>query len=649
MAISNIWTIQGGSGSSVTMSSLGLSNVRSTRITQAPDTLAFEQAADYDADPLFAYGETVTVQRAGVQWFKGTATAIQRSGSGNSERIKYTVSGPWWQLQQVVYQQAFSRYVDGAPGTPSLARLVIGTDSSGSRLNSGQVLSAALSYAATQLGPDALFEGGSLAGNTEMPYEELNALSCAEVISRVLRWNPDIVAYFDYSQTPPTLNFTPRSELTRKTFSLSSETTITENSINPRNDLQKDGVVIQFERSDTINGAEQKTILTDTAGSTVDPIKTLYFFFDLQGFTENWIQQKIVSESIQENSADWWKDHHPKLRNATNVSVANESKEAVNDGGENDGTSYDKELISGSIADWMFGVGANAQDVEADVSYTLDGDLRTDKLRLRIQGTNANSQNYSTLGDSSPAEPTPVGLAAAIHSSFATLQYEGTIKTTELEVGTAAVIDNKVCVSGGRSDWATMDAQVYNTLFNLDSGETTVNFGPAKHLDPNSLLQLHRNVRTRRPGFSGTRTTTTGGGNTLPNRSPNTIIADDGGTSEAKPLNGFLTGASTMKVNPGTVDGVIVTASGGGSLADTEVAVAAGYQLYLKVTLIEEGGAVQTAEMVSANPGTDTELIGSRLALDVVDIGGGKLRIDNYLAGSQDHDSCGDDHSFLLS
>lgn len=555
----SIWTIAAGSDPATTFEAQNLGQVRARRITQAPDTVTFSQTAPFDADPVYAYGTKITIYRDSVKWFVGQITAVQRRGSASSERIQYTCSGPWWQLEQVIYRQDFLRYVDGIEDTATIAKLILGTDEAGERLNAGEVITAVLAYAAAELGAASLITAGTIETTTQMPFEELNALSCAEVIKRVLRWTPDIVAYFDYSPATPTLHLKKRSSLTAKTLA-HSDVVITDNSINPRDDLQRDGVVVQYERVDTIGSSERRSIIEDTAGDTSNPLKTLYLFFDLAGGSVSFIRQEVVSVSIQETSGAWWGKRHPKLKGATGISVANSSQTAVDDGDGNDGTSYDKELVSGSIADWMTGVGTNAQIVEADVTYTpASGSARTERLRLQVTGTNANSQTYTTTGSQSPAEPTPTGLADSIWDSLKTLQYDGTLSLTEEEAGAERLIDRKLRITGGRTEWATMDAQIYSVDFDLDSGRTQISFGPAAHLGANDRFQLLRNVRTRKGGTTTARINSSAFDNNLPSRSPNTIAADDsGGSAPPLPFQVVDKGAGKIDIRAGAVDNTVL-------------------------------------------------------------------------------------------
>ena len=564
--MSSIWKINGQLPETNNLGRLKLSVT-----TQAPDVLTLTQAAAYDANPVYADGAEVTLTRnngsGDAQWFKGICTGIARRGSGTAERIDYQISGPWWQLAQVIYRQQFLRYVDGVESTPTIAKLVLGTDDTGARLNSGQVITAVANYALTQLGASAIFQLGTIEPTTQMPYEELNALSCADVITRVLRWNPDVVAYFDYATSPPTLHCKRRASLPTQTHAL-ADLTITENSINPRHDLQKEGVVIQYERTDTIGGNEQKVIIEDTAGTITNPAKTLYLFFDLRGGSVSFIRQKVKSATIQKDSVTWWQARHPKLKEATDITIKNAVKTAVNDvdeGGENDGTAYAKELISGSIADWMGGVGVCSQIIAAEVGYTSpSGKVNPPdpekKLRLQVAGTNANSQTYTTVGSASAAEPTPTGLAAAIHASLSQLQHEGTVILTQAEAGGATHIDKKLNIAGARTEWATMAAQVYQVAYDLDQGRTQISFGPAKHLGANDLFQLLRNVRTRKSGSATARTGSAAAENDLPSRSPNTIAADDGGAGPTEhPFRVVDDGDGTVSVIVGYVNFIAAT------------------------------------------------------------------------------------------
>lgn len=655
MPINNIWTIQGATGEPTTFAVRNLMSVNSQRLSQAVDTVTFTQAASYDADPEFADGETVTIYRDGAQWFKGRCTAIKRQGSAQSERINYTISGPWWQLQNIIFEQSFNRWlltaIDPLTYTETevtLARIILGTDIDGARITSGEAITEAVNYALTALGSAALFQLGDVDPSAELPYEELNSLSCAEVINRVLRWHPDVVAYFDYATTPPTLHFKKRSALSSQTFAI-DDVIIAENSINPRHDLQKNGVIIKYERVDSYNDEKIKRVITDEAGATSDPFKTLKLYFNLEGYSVTYLTQAVKVETIQPNSATWWRKNDPELALATAITVSNGVRSpALNDEGEA-GESYTAQLIEGSIANWMEKE-TWQQIVTAEVSYTLNGENFSNvKKTLGVVGTNATTKNYQIADSESVAETKPEGLAADILSSINTLHYDGIVELTQGDVSADNHLAKKINVSGGRVEWATMNAQVYEVNYSLDKGSTVIAFGPARHLGATDLFQLARNVRTRQPATGQTRATGEDRQHSLPTKGPNTTTGGGGSVSSTPQLNAYKTGDDTIRVRPGTVDGVVVTALAGGALDSADVSVAVGYKLWLKVTLVAPNGAISTAVMQNTDPGPMTNTMGHRLAVEIISDGSGGWRIQNYLSGSQDHDSCGSDHSFILS
>jgi hypothetical protein len=621
-----------------TFESLNLRDVRLSVVTQSPDYLLMQQVSAYDSDPAFAYGDEVILTRSGDQFFKGTCTAISRRGTGRNERINYQISGPWWQLSKVIYQQQFTRYVSGVESVINLARLIVGTDADGSRLDSGGVITQVVNYAISQLGAAAQFSLGTVDVSTQMPYEELNALSCAEVITRCLRWNPDVVAYFDYTEATPVLHFVKRSNLSERSYA-HSDVVITDASINPRDDLQYDGVVVQYEREDTIGDDTQTVIIEDSAGTTTDPLKTLYLFFDLEGANVSYINQKVVSETIDTGSGTWWQKHEPKLANATINSVTNHAKTALDDGGENDGTSYSKALISGSIADWMQGVGVCQQTAKATIDYTLEGETITEVFHLQVTGTNANSSTYSTVGSETVAEPTPVGLAASILASFSALQYEGELSLKALDIPSDPLINKRLNLVGGRTAWETMAAQIFNVDYDLNQGATRIRFGPARHLGATDLFQLARNVRTRK-GSSGVLRATIGGSkNDLPTRSANTVSAGGGSGGATVGINVRKIDDTSVKVTEGSVEGA--------TLSETTLSVSDGSEIWVKATLPSEGSAPNAVVAVVGDPGADTETQTSRLWATIT-IADDVLSISPHRSGSPDLDSCGSNHAWIF-
>lgn len=611
MPDSNIWTINDAPAADNNLAGLGL-----TILTQSPDQLKFTQTTDYDADPLYDYLDKVTLKRDGARFFEGQITDIRRSGSAQSERIDYTVNGPWWQLEQIIVEQDFVRRLlpnkpqdrdDITEGNVTLARLILGTDINGARLHSGEVITEFVNYALTKMGEAALFQLGTVGIDTEFPFEEVSTITAAEAISRVLRYNPDVVESFDYSTNPATLNFQRRAALTAKSYNLAAPgTTITDNAVNPRNDLQKDGVIVKYERVNSYDAAEYTEIIEDSAGDVSDPFKTLKLYYNLQGEQVSLTKQRIVTETIQKTSGDWWKKQLPHLAEATGITVTNATQTPVDDGAENDGSEHSRQLITGSIAPWMNKETCD-QIIKGDLSYTLDGVAKTETgVTFRLVGTNATSNIYTDVSSFTAGEAAPEGLAASILASISTLNYEGTLTLKDQDTPAESIINKKVNINGGRTEWESMAAQIYRVTYDIDTGSTSIAFGPARHLAPDDIFALYRNTRQRKPSGGFARRGNSATESELPNRSPNTIAS------------GSSTGADTVwKIS--NDNGELSVAGGyvfGSSLSTTPVTVAPvskqpGDKVWIKIS--SNNGYVLTDAEIEVGSDWPSPLVGTTI------------------------------------
>jgi hypothetical protein len=180
------------------------------------------------------------------------------------------------------------------------------------------------------------------------------------------------------------------------------------------------------------------------------------------------------------------------------------------------------ELLSGSIATWM-NLNAAPLLVSATLQYT---GATTDEssavfdatnqrvVYTRVRGTNAETQVYSRLTSETEAEPVPAGLAQALYDAVSVLQYDGALELTEQECSGLAVPGLLLNLTGGRTEWATMAAQIQRVEEKIDAGQTKITVGPAKHLGHAELTTWLRANRTRRVSYRlGERTTGSGSGN----------------------------------------------------------------------------------------------------------------------------------------
>jgi hypothetical protein len=180
------------------------------------------------------------------------------------------------------------------------------------------------------------------------------------------------------------------------------------------------------------------------------------------------------------------------------------------------------ELLEGAVSSWM-----NVQAAPLLVSATLQysGAATAESAQVfdasnqrviytRVTGTDATTQTYSRLTSATDAEAIPAGLAAAIYAAAGVLQYDGALELTEPECTGAAAPGQLLNLTGGRTEWAAMQAQVQRVEEALELGRTTITVGPAKHLGQGEITAWLRANRHRRLSYRlQERTSGTGSGN----------------------------------------------------------------------------------------------------------------------------------------
>src|SRR5688500_17519560 len=101
------WTIKLGDGAPKALQSWGIEGAVLTRRNLDVAELTFRiPPEDVFEDPAFEYGQTLSLWADGVQRFRGVVTRTPAFGNSKTEHDLYVVSGPWWQLNRLVYQQA---------------------------------------------------------------------------------------------------------------------------------------------------------------------------------------------------------------------------------------------------------------------------------------------------------------------------------------------------------------------------------------------------------------------------------------------------------------------------------------------------------------------------------------------------------------
>jgi hypothetical protein len=88
-------------------------------------------------------------------------------------------------------------------------------------------------------------------------------------------------------------------------------------------------------------------------------------------------------------------------------------------------------------------------------------------------------------------------MAAALYASWSQLHYDGSCLLTESEVGGTLYPGVSINITGGLAAWASMAALVQKVEENVDTGETSITFGPPRQIEPEGLYALLRGFRTR--------------------------------------------------------------------------------------------------------------------------------------------------------
>jgi len=634
--MSSVWTIIDANGVEKPVADWGLCELVRERINQKPDVVTFRaEGQASDADPIFALGSTIRLLQNGTPWFYGRVVQAPGRAAATAEEQLYRVAGPWWYLENIVFQQIWQT-TNGTDVTlipTNKSRIILSQAADGTKLATGAAILEVLAYATARGAPITV---GAVTPNAIAPYAETLDRSCAEVIRNFLRWTPDAMAAFDYTTTPyPTLSILRRADAA--TVSLPAYGAPTSGlDLTPRYDLQAPAVVLKFEQTNDIGGDTFTSLIVQSAPTTAtgDELAALVMTLDLAGARATYQRQPVKTTPIPQTDTasgviDWWKGRFPWLNDFDDSDltiVSGTQSVALEDPANYPGIAVadvPNELLSGSIAAWM---NLNAAPLLVSATMEFTGTATDESstvfdannqrvLYTRVIGTNAETQTYSRLTSETEAEPVPTGLAQAIYDAVSVLQYDGVLELTEQECSGAGAPGLLLNLTGGRAEWAAMAAQIQRVEEKIDLGQTLITVGPAKHLGQTELSAWLRANRNRRISFRlGERTTGSGSGNAakvnggeLSSRSDSVFRPSAGGTPEPnKPFE--LLGASDttglkVTVNANSflqqsltpTDMVAITGLG------TAMAVDVGTQIWLEIDFSDY--AVTAAEIASGDGG----------------------------------------------
>lgn len=498
-----MWTLKY-NGEAKALADWGISNLVRNSLSFGISTVTFDVSAAFDAEDVFAYGGSVEIFRDNVQWFVGRVDRTPRIANPRYEGHGYVLADPWWYLVELTYQIAWKELANPLDPDQGLTEkfysdILLNIRPDGTLVTIKDQIRAVLDYAIEEA--EAPLQIGSIElPELYPPTSQVSARRCSEVIEIQRRFAPDAVSYFDHSTSPPTLHIKQRSALVRVTI---PATTCTDIQIQARNDLQVPAVIIQYRRTNVVNGVPYYVQDLDVAppGATGTEFKALVAPVDLQGTTVNASFATIVCDPISESDIDWWKAQHPPLNEETirGLTIAEGTREG----------DLPNELVSGTIPGWLLQKQeASAQRIKVRALATYDQMDEDDETTVRkkvvnqpvhteITATDLESGSYLNSLSVSFGQPTPVGLANYLYQATNRLHFDGGFALSEEECSSLVGTGNVVCLSGGKAEWAEMDAVVQSVSESIDNGRTTVVIGPPKHLGVDDIIELLGAIRNR--------------------------------------------------------------------------------------------------------------------------------------------------------
>ena len=520
------WTLDDGT-TEQTFAEWGISNVALQIQNQSPDFCTFDaDGVAFDGTESFTYGSTLTIRKGrtkpvdswtgGEVFFVGRVIEVPRAGQAESESIGYKLAGPWWYLDNLIFEQTWKSWNNSTEeyDTLSTSHVFLGTtQQNGTIHNSGAQITEIVQHAITNGAPMQLGTGFPA---QNFPIAEVKDTTCAECVRLVLRWHPDAATWFDYSTSPPTFNCKLRSALSAVSVPI-GEPPLASVELVKRSDLQVPYVNLRFERMDTIDDTPRLVVETQTAGNTAIKFGGLVSTINLLGYSINHTSALVVNRSIDPTSTTWWKYRYPWLgdtRVSGLVIEAGSTEMRRSDGVLLDIADWPTELVSGQVAHWMEHGSTALSTVKATVKATakvthtgsvgVDDEhesvevLTANIVALNVGSLGTNGRTFSTLASYEEGDTAPTGLAQSLFNALSVVHYEGSIVLVEEDCGDylrssvagTLGIGCVINLTGGHADWSTGNAMVQSVTMVLDSGTTTMQVGPPSHLGPQDLAQL---------------------------------------------------------------------------------------------------------------------------------------------------------------
>lgn len=434
----------------------------------------------------FPIGNEIEVFVNDTRKFSGKIIKSPITLNGKKQNASITAHNAWNDLDEIVYQQEWVRMSNDTIGNFFRSKVVLGQNKLAEKINVGEQIRDIAQYA---INCGAKFRIGTIDIDAPMLLDETRDISCAQAILRVLKWSPNAVAFFDYSQNGlPILNIQKRSSLKKICIDTNSDSVL-KVSVTPRPDLSLNGVSIKYEQENIINSKSTLVVSEENYPENIssNSPKVLVMSVDLDGQKASCSTYKIVCETINLKSPYWWSKHIPSIPE-NDITILEYS---ITD------NSYSCELVEGTIPSAL-NFQKQYATAKAKVKYIKpDGTICIKNIASRILTTNAQTGTYAIWHTTQYAEPRPNGLAKAIYEASADLLYEGSIITSgALEkdfIGKSISINTP-----NHADWLSINSTAIFVEENIETEKTLIKFGTPKHLFPDQIAELFRISRNRK-------------------------------------------------------------------------------------------------------------------------------------------------------
>lgn len=164
-----------------------------------------------------------------------------------------------------------------------------------------------------------------------------------------------------------------------------------------------------------------------------------------------------------------------------------------------------------TIGDTLNQLPANEHVSNVAINGSRQGKVNTEETHCEIELTNASNAN-----DGSPFTATTIasatageiyilgngGIAQYLFNSLLPYQYDGEYAKVEAEFTNNVSLTNAINFTGGRTEWASMNAQPQSILEDYGTKETFVQIGVSNHLTAGQLSSLLNMWAFRRPWYN---------------------------------------------------------------------------------------------------------------------------------------------------